>query len=118
MFSKASRIAILVSMCAAAAAPAQSPRLPTTLPDPTTDPLAIDPAKDPILQLARSQASEEEFRAVIGAAVTRHPGTLENRAMSAEARALFAEAEERRLPSIDVSVQSYKVISRDFSNDP
>jgi outer membrane protein, adhesin transport system len=118
MVSRASVIAILVSACAAAAAPAQSPRLPMSLPDPTNDPLAIDPAKDPILQLARSQASEEQFRAVIGTAVARHPGTLENRAMSAEARALFAEAEERRLPSIDVNVSSYKVIARDFSNDP
>ncbi|TFI59429.1 TolC family protein [Sphingomonas parva] len=116
--SAAKAIALIVSLHAGAPVLAQSPRPPATLPGPTSDPLAIDPAQDPILQMAQSQAPEAEFRSVIGAAVARHPGTLENRALSAEARALYAEAEERRLPSIDVSVSSYKVIARDFSNDP
>jgi adhesin transport system outer membrane protein len=116
--STARAIALAVSLHAGAPALAQSPRLPTSLPEPTSDPLAIDPSRDPILQLARSQASEESFRAVIAAAVARHPATQENEALSAEARALYAEAEERRLPSIDLNVSSYRVIARDFSNDP
>jgi adhesin transport system outer membrane protein len=99
-----------------AAATAQS--RPPSLPAPTTDPLRIDMSSDPILQLARSQASPEEFRAVVTTAVERHPGTQEARAISAEADAVVAEARERRLPSIDLNVSSYRVIAREFSNDP
>ncbi|HEX8263551.1 MAG TPA: TolC family protein, partial [Allosphingosinicella sp.] len=95
----------------------RSPR-PAVLPPPSTDPLSIDPGQDPILQLARSQASPEAFRSVVATAVERHPATQEARATSAEAEAVVDEAKERRLPSIDLSVSSYKVISRDFSNDP
>jgi adhesin transport system outer membrane protein len=89
-----------------------------TLPGPTHDPLNIDPGKDPILQLARSQASPEMFRSVVATAVERHPATQEARATSAEADAVVDEARERRLPSIDLSVSSYRVLSRDFSQDP
>jgi adhesin transport system outer membrane protein len=117
MSSFAARAFVLaVSLHAGAPALAQ-PSSPT-LPAPTSDPLTIDPANDPILQLARGQASEEEFRSVIGAAVRHHPATQENEALGAEARAVYAEAEERRLPSIDLNVSSYRVIARDFSNDP
>jgi adhesin transport system outer membrane protein len=97
--------------------PLPSSRLTPLLPAPTDDPLRIDVGADPILRLARTQASREEFLATIGSAVERHPGTQELEAMSAEARAIYAEAEERRLPSIDLNVSSYRVISREFSND-
>jgi adhesin transport system outer membrane protein len=93
-------------------------RAPAVLPPPSTDPLSIDPGKDPILLLARSQASPELFRAVVATAVERHPAIQEARATSAEAEAVVDEAHERRLPSIDLNVSSYKVIARDFSNDP
>lgn len=99
-------------------APPPSSRLTPVLPSPTIDPLGIDPQDDPILRLARTQASREAFRSTVATAVERHPGTQELEAMSAEARALQAEAEERRLPSIDLNVSSYRVIARDFSNDP
>ena len=102
---------------APAAAPFDRTR-PPTLPGPTSDPLNIDPGKDPILQLARSQASPETFRSVVATAVERHPATQEARATSDEAGAVVAEARERRLPSIDLSVSSYRVIARDFSEDP
>jgi adhesin transport system outer membrane protein len=91
---------------------------PPALPSPTNDPLRIDPATDPILSLARSQASPEEFRTIVATAVERHPGTQEARAGSAEAEAVVSEAAERRLPSIDLNVSSYRVIAREFSNDP
>ena len=98
--------------------PPAQPRQAPSLPPPTLDPLRIDPADDPILRLARTQADAGEFRALIAAAVERHPGTQEYEALSAEARAVYAEAEERRLPSIDLNVSSYRVIAREFSNDP
>ena len=102
---------------AAASGQVADPARPS-LPAPTTDPLRIDLANDPILRLARSQAPLDEFRRTIAAAVERHPGTQEYEAMSAEARAIYAEAEERRLPSIDLNVSSYRVLAREFSNDP
>jgi adhesin transport system outer membrane protein len=43
---------------------------------------------------------------------------LEYEAASAEARAVRAEAIERRLPSLDMNISSYRVIAREFSNDP
>jgi adhesin transport system outer membrane protein len=87
------------------------------LPSPSGDPLNIDMSADPILRLAREQVSEEEFRRIVATAVERHPGTLEYEAASAEARAVRAEAVERRLPSLDMNLSSYKVIAREFSND-
>jgi adhesin transport system outer membrane protein len=102
------------SIVPAAALPRTGPPI---LPGPTHDPLNIDPGKDPILQLARSQASPEMFRTVVATAVERHPATQEARATSAEAGAVVDEARERRLPSVDLSVSSYRVLSRDFSND-
>jgi outer membrane protein, adhesin transport system len=108
--------ALALSLAVGAAALAQT--TPAALPEPTADPMRIDPATDPILRLARDHASEEEFRAAIAGAVERHPGTLEYAASSAEARAVVAEAEERRLPSVDLNVSSYRVLSREFSNDP
>jgi adhesin transport system outer membrane protein len=95
----------------------QGLRLNPGLPAPSNDPLNIDVSADPILRLAREEASEEEFRRIIAAAVKRHPGVLEYEAASAEARAVRAEAIERRLPSIDMNISSYRVIARDFSND-
>jgi adhesin transport system outer membrane protein len=109
-------LAAALSLVAGASALAQ-PREPTSLPRPTPDPMRLDLSDDPILRLARSQASPAEFRAAIAAAVERNPGTREYQAATTEARALFAEAEEQRLPSVDLSVSSYRVISRDFSND-
>jgi len=88
------------------------------LPGPTHDPLSIDPGKDPILQLAASQASPEAFRAIVVSAVERHPATQEARATTDEAGSVVDEARERRQPSIDLSVTSYRVIARDFSDDP
>ena len=96
---------------------AQTPP-PAALPDPTTDPLRIDPATDPILKLARTEADPAVFRAVVEGAVERHPATQESEATTDEVRAILAEAHERRMPSVDLNVSSYRVLARDFSNDP
>ncbi|MDB5694180.1 MAG: TolC family protein [Alphaproteobacteria bacterium] len=87
---------------------------PPSLPPPSTNPLGIDLSTDPILQLARSQTSPEQFRALVGAAVEHHPGTLEAEAQTAEARSVVNEANERRLPSVDLSVNSTHSLSRRF----
>jgi adhesin transport system outer membrane protein len=103
----------LAAGTAVRAQPAAAPA-PPSLPPPSTDPLAVDFSSDPILQLSKSQASPEQFRALIGAAVEHHPGTLEAVATTAEAREVVNEANERRLPSVDLTVSSYRSISRRF----
>jgi adhesin transport system outer membrane protein len=82
------------------------------------DPLRVDPATDPILQLGASRARFEEFREIIAATVERHPARLEQEAVTDEARAVLAESRERQRPAADASVTSYRVIAREFSNDP
>lgn len=88
------------------------------LPAPSGRPLDIDFARDPVLALGRGQTSFEQFRAAVATAVSRHPATAEHRATEDEAGARLDEAIEQRLPSVDASVTSYRVIARDFSNDP
>lgn len=108
-------LALALMMTAGGAALCQTTRAPT-LPPPSQDPMRIDVAADPILRLARSQASPEMFRATVREAVERHPATLEAEASTSEARAVVDEAYERRLPSVDLSVSSYRVISRQFTD--
>jgi adhesin transport system outer membrane protein len=111
-------VAGAAALCQTPAPPAQAPTATPSLPAPSTDPLHIDFSGDPVLRLARHQTPPDQFRAVVGTAVERHPGTLEAEASTAEARAVVSEAYERRLPSVDLTVQNYQVLARQFSNDP
>lgn len=88
------------------------------LPAPTDAPLAIDPARDPVLTLARRETPPEVFRTAIAAAVARHPATDESRAAVDEAEAGVEGAHEARLPSVDINLSTYRIFSREFSNDP
>jgi adhesin transport system outer membrane protein len=80
--------------------------------------MTIDFSTDPVLRLRHEQSGFEQFRAVIATAVERHPGTAEIAAGEDEARAVLAEARRAQLPTVDLNLTSYRVISRDFSNDP
>ena len=88
------------------------------LPAPAPDPLRIDPATDPVLRLARSSIDPVPFRAAIAEAVRRNPALDESLALVEEADAVRDEAKARRLPTADVSVSSFQILSRAFSNDP
>jgi adhesin transport system outer membrane protein len=108
-------LAVVASSAAPCRTSAALPPPPApTLPPPSTDPLGADLSTDPILRLARSQAPPEQFRALVAAAVEHHPGTLEAEASTAEARSVVSEANERRLPSVDLSMNSTHSISRRF----
>jgi adhesin transport system outer membrane protein len=101
--------------------PAEQPlRVPRQggLPTPERDPMHVDPATDPILSLAHSSTSPQAFRQAIGAAVTRNPALGEAVAQADEAEGARNEARARQYPTLDLGVTSYKVISREFSNDP
>ncbi len=104
-------------VCLAASAPAR-PQAAAPLPAPTGRPLTIDFSTDPVLRLRRQQSGFEQFRTAIASAVERHPGTAESAAAEDEALAVVEEARAAALPSVDLSVTSYRVIARDFSQDP
>jgi outer membrane protein, adhesin transport system len=100
------------------AAPAEGAQPGAPLPAPQEQPLAIDFSRDPVLALSRSQASYGPFRELMLGAVRRHPATGEAGATEDEAVAALAQAEEARRPSVDLGLTSYRVLLRDFSNDP
>ena len=89
-----------------------------TLPTPAGAPMAIDFAADPVLSLGRRETSREGFRTLIAAAIERHPALIEFEATEDEARAGVRQAREQQLPSADLQITSYRVIAREFSNDP
>jgi outer membrane protein, adhesin transport system len=101
----------------ATAALAQEPA-PASLSDPTGRPLQIDFSSDPILRLRREHADFETFRRAVATAVEQHPATDEGAAGEDEALAALEQAEEMRLPTVDINLQAYRVLARDFSNDP
>jgi len=78
----------------------------------------IDLSRDPILALGREEGDFETFRQLIADAVARHPARSEALALEDEADALVDQAREARMPSLDATVTSYRVLSREFSNDP
>ena len=100
---------------APAFAPAPAAR---ELPVASGRPMDIDFDADPVLRLSRAQAGFEPFRAAIAHAVENHPGTLEAAAGEDEALGALEEARSAELPTVDLSVTSYRVLSRDFSDDP
>ena len=104
--------AFAAALAVGATAPAQAP-----LPTPTGRPLDIDFAADPVLSLRRAQSSNEPFRQAIAAAVEQHPGIEEAAATEDEAMGVLREARSAQRPTLDVTVTSYRVLSREFSND-
>lgn len=91
---------------------------PGGLPPPSDDPMRIDPATDPVLMLARTQTPAPAFRAAIAAAVLRAPGLEESVALREEAQGARNEAVTRGEPVADLSLSTFRVLSRAFSNDP
>src|SRR3954471_21111022 len=104
------------SICLALSAPALGQGTP--LPAPTGQPMTIDFSTDPVLRLRHEQSGFAQFRTAIATAVEHHPGTAEVAAGEDEARAALAEARHGLLPTVDLNVTSYRVLSREFSNDP
>jgi adhesin transport system outer membrane protein len=73
---------------------------------------------DPVLALRDQHIDPDQFRAAIQATVRRHPSTAEAAAVEDEARLGVKGAQQLLLPRIDISASSYRVISRQFANDP
>ena len=105
--------ALAAALAVGAPAPAQAP-----LPPPTGRPFEIDFAADPVLRLRLMQTDFGRFREAIAAAVEQHPGIAEAAAGEDEAMGALREARSAQRPTVDVTVTSYRVISREFSDDP
>jgi len=88
------------------------------LPAPSGNPLAIDPRTDPILKLALASADANAFHEAIRTVVARNPSSAEAEARRDESVAQRNEARAQQLPTVDLSMSYFRVISRDFSNDP
>lgn len=108
---------ILAGQDAAQQASAQQTS-PAQLPAGEARPLDIDFSQDPILALRRRQTDREGFQALVARTVRRHPATREAEAMEDVADERVHQEHSGLLPSLDVSVSSYRVLARDFSNDP
>lgn len=98
---------------AGAAAPAG-----LALPVATERPMDIDFARDPVLGLRTHQADRAYFESVIDYTVRNHPATAESVANEDEAGVRVDQERAGFLPTVDVNVSTYKIISRKFSNDP
>ena len=88
------------------------------LPAPSGNPLAIDARTDPVLRLAIASTDPDAFHAAIRSVVERNPSAAEADARSDEAVAARNEARALQYPVADLSVSYFKVLGRDFSNDP
>ena len=98
----------------APAAPATAALLPTH----TGDPMAIDAAQDPLLQATERTAPLDLFRRIVAETIARDPSSGEAEATRDEADAAVAEAKSERIPTIDLTVTSYRVLSRNFGRNP
>ena len=105
--------AFAVSFAVGASAAAQ-----TRLPAPTGRPMEIDFSSDPVLRLRHQNATYEQFRAAVAAAVEQHPGIAEAAATEDEALGVVREARSAMRPTVDLNVTGYRVLAREFSNDP
>lgn len=88
------------------------------LPAPSDNPLAVDPKADPILRLAIASGDPQAFYGAIRAVVDRNPAAAEAEARRDESRAVRNEARASQYPVVDLSMSHFRVLDRDFSNDP
>jgi outer membrane protein, adhesin transport system len=95
-------------------AAATGPLLPTH----SGDPMAIDMTGDPLLQLADQTAPLDLFRRIVADTIARAPASAEAEATRDEADAAIGEAKSERTPTIDLTLSSYRVLSRNFGNNP
>lgn len=112
------RVTTIIAALLCCAASATAVRGQESLPAPSPYPLEIDFSDDPVLLLGRRHAEAGMLGDAVAAAVARHPATAESLAVAQEAEALVESAQAQRRPTVDLSMTYYRVIAREFSNDP
>ena len=91
--------------------------LPAAAQDALVGPVAGD-GDDPVLAFAREESDLAELRAAVISAIERSGSLGEARAARDEAEARRNEVRTQETPTLELGVSSFRVISRDFSNDP
>jgi adhesin transport system outer membrane protein len=91
---------------------------PAGLPLPAPDPLAIDMDADPLLAIERQDGGLELFRQRLQSAAQASPAIAEAEARNLEAVAGRRLAKSGQLPAGELSISSFRTLSREFSNDP
>jgi adhesin transport system outer membrane protein len=91
---------------------------PGGLPVPDPDPLNVDTEDDPILNFSVDETSVQLFRRTISDAIKWSPNLDEAKAQVDEAAGAQGEAEARVLPVADLSLSTFQIVDRAFSNDP
>ncbi|WP_085808268.1 TolC family protein [Sphingomonas sp. TZW2008] len=104
------------AMPAPAAPPAPSPTTPL-LPTHSGNPMGVSAASDPLLALTRTTAPVELLQRIVIESIARAPEADEASATRDEASAALGEARAVRRPTVDVTITSYKVLSRNFGNN-
>lgn len=107
---------LLVLLVSAGLASARAQTM--SLPAPVSDPLAMDLDTDPLLAIEREVAAPAEFRALLEQALEANPSLREAEARNLEAVAGRNVARSGQLPAGELSVSSFRTLSREFSNDP
>lgn len=79
--------------------------------------MAIRAADDPLLGLVQRTAPIEVLQRIVTETVARAPEAAEAVAYRDQADAALGEAKSVRRPSVDVTITSYKVLSRNFGNN-
>ncbi|WBH15640.1 TolC family protein [Sphingomonas radiodurans] len=79
--------------------------------------MAIRAADDPLLALMRTTAPVEVLQRIVTETIARAPEADEAEAMRDQAGAALGEAKAVRRPTVDVTITSYKVLSRNFGNN-
>ena len=79
--------------------------------------MAIRATDDPLLGLVQRTAPIEVLQRIVTETVARAPEAAEAVAYRDQADAALGEAKSVRRPSVDVTITSYKVLSRNFGNN-
>jgi adhesin transport system outer membrane protein len=112
-------VAITSCVLVVAAVPAAAQQRPFSplLPTHSGDPMAIRSDNDPLLALTRRTAPVEELYRIVAETLARAPEAAEAAATRDAAEASLGEARSVRRPTVDVTITSYRVLSRNFGNN-
>lgn len=110
-------LAAITLACPAAAQDVPAAQAGPLLPTHSGDPMAIRAEDDPLLELTRRTAPVETLQQIVEATLARAPEAAEASANRDQADAALGEARSVRRPTVDVTITSYRVLSRNFGNN-
>ncbi len=110
-------LAVPVAAQTAARSFNNAPRATPLLPAHSGDPMRIRATDDPLIALLRTTAPTALMQQIVAETIARAPEATEAEATRDEAGAALGEAKAARRPTVDLTITSYKVLSRNFGNN-